>query len=232
MYTNNLDRIGLGLGIERVAYDLNINLPCRSSVLANDYVIEAEELLPVLEQLATSGVEFSSLVDRNMAAFLASKMERHVQADLRDLDNKVDPHIPLIASVKILSTLQERVAKADFVDLAGAVATMIEPSVERFHSRTVRKRVRGGLKKATRTGRLSHLVGTINDPRNVAADAAAFKQASAAYAQTVMEDQWVEYEKTHREYFAREKGAQMAATVSGVITCIASILIFVFMMFF
>ena len=229
---NNLDRIGLGLGIERVAYDLNINLPCRSSVLANDYVIEAEELLPVLEQLATSGVEFSSLVDRNMAAFLASKMERHVQADLRDLDNKVDPYIPLIASVKILSTLQERVAKADFVDLAGAVATMIEPSVERFHSRTVRKRVRGGLKKATRTGRLSHLVGTINDPRNVAADAAAFKQASAAYAQTVMEDQWVEYEKTHREYFAREKGAQMAATVSGVITCIASILIFVFMMFF
>ena len=229
---NNLDRIGLGLGVERVAYDLNSNLPCRSPILTNDYVIEADQLLPALEHLATSGVEFSSLVDRNMAAFLASKMERHVQADLRDLDNKVDLHVPLIASVKILSTLQERVAKTDFVDLAGAVATMLGPSVERFHSRTVRKRVRDGLKKATRTGRLSHLVGTVNDPRNVAADAEAFKQASAAYAQTVMEDQWVEYEKTNREYFAREKGAQMAATVSGVITCIASVLIFVFMMLF
>ena len=47
-----------------------------------------------------------------------------------------------------------------------------------------------------------------------------------------MEDQRLEYEKTHREYFAREMGAQMSATVSGVITCIASVLIFVVMMFF
>ena len=116
--------------------------------------------------------------------------------------------------------------------LSGAVATLLEPSVERFHCRTGRYRIRGGVEKATRTGRLSHLVGAVNDPRNVAADAGAFQQAATAYAQTVMEDQWVEYEKTHREYFAREKGAQMAATVSGVITCIASILIFVFMMFF
>ena len=72
----------------------------------------------------------------------------------------------------------------------------------------------------------------INDPRDVAADAGAFQQATAVYARTVMEDQRLEYEKTHREYFAREMGAQMSATVSGVITCIASVLIFVVMMFF
>lgn len=228
----NTDRIGLGLGIERVAYDLNPNLPCRSPILANDYVVETNGLLPALEHMAVSGVEFTSLVDRNIAAFLASKMARQVQADLRDLDNKVDPHVSLIASVKILSTVQDRVSKTEFVDLAGAVSTMLEPSVKRFHSRTVRKRVRNGLKKATRSGRLARLVEAIDDPRDVAADAGAFQQATAAYARTVMEDQRLEYEKTHREYFAREMGAQMSATVSGVITCIASVLIFVVMMFF
>ena len=226
------DRIGLGLGIERVAYDLNPNLPCRSPILANDYVVEANGLLPALEHMAVSGVEFTSLVDRNIAAFLASEMARQVQADLRDLDNKVDPHVSLIASVKILSTVQDRVSKTEFVDLVGAVSTMLEPSVKRFHSRTVRKRVRDRLKKATRSGRLARLVEAINDPRDVAADAGAFQQATAVYARTVMEDQRLEYEKTHREYFAREMGAQMSATVSGVITCIASVLIFVVMMFF
>lgn len=226
------DRIGLGLGIERVAYDLNPNLPCRSPILANDYVVEANGLLPALEHMAMSGVEFTSLVDRNIAAFLASEMARQVQADLRDLDNKVDPHVSLIASVKILSTVQDRVSKTEFVDLVGAVSTMLEPSVKRFHSRTVRKRVRDRLKKATRSGRLARLVEAINDPRDVAADAGAFQQATAVYARTVMEDQRLEYEKTHREYFAREMGAQMSATVSGVITCIASVLIFVVMMFF
>ena len=92
--------------------------------------------------------------------------------------------------------------------------------------------MREGLKKATRSGRLSRLVEVVNDPRYVVADAKAFRQAVAVYAQMVMEDERLEYEKTHRDYFAREMGAQMSSTVSGFITCIASVLIFVTMMFF
>jgi hypothetical protein len=229
---NSADRIGLGLGLERVAYDLNPNLPCQSPLLASDYVVEVSALLPALEYLAVNGVEFKELVDRNLSAFLASRLARQVTADLRDLDNKVDPHVSLIAAVKILSTVQDRISKKEFVDLAGAVATMLEPSIKRFHSRTVRKRVREGLKKATRSGRLAKLVEAINDPRDVEADKRAFQQAAAVYGRTVMEDQRLAYEKTHREYFAREMGAQMASTVSGFITCIASVLIFVVMMFF
>ncbi len=229
---NSADRIGLGLGLERVAYDLNPNLPCQSPLLASDYVVEVSALLPALEYLAVNGVEFKELVDRNLSAFLASRLARQVTADLRDLDNKVDPHVSLIAAVKILSTVQDRISKKEFVDLAGAVATMLEPSIKRFHSRTVRKRVREGLKKATRSGRLAKLVEAINDPRDVEADKRAFQQAVAVYGRTVMEDQRLAYEKTHREYFAREMGAQMASTVSGFITCIASVLIFVVMMFF
>lgn len=229
---SNIDRIGLGLGIERVAYDLNPNLPCRSEIFANDYVVEVGGVLPALEHMALSGVELKTLVDRNGAAFLASKMARQVTADLRDLDNKVDPHVSLIASVKILATIQDRVSKREFVDLSGAIATMLEPSIKRFHSRTIRKRVRDGLKKATRTGRLVRLVEAVNDARDVQADNQAFQQAVAVYSQTVMEDQRLEYEKTHRDYFAREMGAQMSSTVSGFITCVASILIFIVMMFF
>jgi hypothetical protein len=229
---NSADRIGLGLGLERVAYDLNPNLPCQSPLLASDYVVEVSALLPALEYLAVNGVEFKELVDRNLAAFLASRLARQVTADLRDLDNKVDPHVSLIAAVKILSTVQDRISKKEFVDLAGAIATMLEPSIKRFHSRTVRKRVRDGLKKATRSGRLAKLVEAVNDPRDVEADKRAFQQAVAVYGRTVMEDQRLAYEKTHREYFAREMGAQMASTVSGFITCIASVLIFVVMMFF
>lgn len=228
---SNVDRIGVGLGIERVAYDLNPNLPCRSPTFAGDYVVDVSALLPAYEHMAVSGVELKNLVDRNTAAFLASKMARQVTADLRDLDNKVDPHISLIASVKILATVQDRVSKREYIDLAAGIATMLEPSIKRFHSRTVRKRVRDGLKKATRTGRLSRLVEAINDPRDVAADASAFQQATAVYARTVMEDQRLEYEKTHRDYFSREMGAQMAATVSGFITCVASVFIFIVMMF-
>lgn len=229
---NSADRIGLGLGLERVAYDLNPNLPCQSPLLASDYVVEVSALLPALEYLAVNGVEFKELVDRNLAAFLASQLTRQVTADLRDLDNKVDPHVSLIAAVKILSTVQDRVSKKQFVNLSGAVATMLEPATKRFHSRTVRKHVREGLKKATRSGRLAKLVEAINDPRNVEADKRAFQQAVAVYGRTVMEDQRLTYEKTHREYFAREMGAQMASTVSGFIACIASVLVFVVMMFF
>ena len=229
---SNVDRIGLGLGIERVAYDLNPNLPCRSPIFENDYVVEVVGMLPALEFIAVSTGELKSLVDRNGAAFLASKMAREVTADLRDLDNKVDPHVSLIAAVKILATIQDRVSKRDFVNLSGAIASMLEPSIKRFHSRSIRKQVRDGLKKATQNGRLSRLVDAVNDPRDVAADTNAFQQAVGVYSRTVMEDQRLEYEKTHRDYFAREMGAQMSSTVSGFITCVASVLIVIAMMFF
>jgi hypothetical protein len=228
----NVDRIGLGLGIERIAYDLNPNLPCRSPIFENDYVVEVAEMLPALEFIAVSKGELKSLVDRNGAAFLASKMGRHVTADLRDLDNKVDPYVSLIAAVKILATIQDRVSKHDFVELSGAVASMLEPAIKRFHSRSIRKRVGGGLEKATRHGGLSSLVYAINNPHDVAADTNAFQQAVAVYSRTVMEDQRLEYEKTHRDYFAREMGAQMSSTVSGFFTCVASVLIVIAMMYF
>lgn len=226
---SNVDRIGVGLGIERVAYDLNPNLPCRSPILANDYVVDVTGLLPALESVVTSGGQLKALVDRNMAAFLASRMARQITADLRDLDNKVDPHVALIAAVKILATVQDRINKREFVDLAAGIAGLLEPSIKRFHSRTVRNRVREGLRKAMRTGRLSRLVEAVSDPRDLHADASAFQQAVAVYARTVMEDKRLEYEKTHRDYFAREMGAQMASTVSGFLAAITSVLILIVM---
>ena len=229
---SNADRIGLGLGLERVAYDLNPNLPCKSPIFESDYVVEVSDYLPALEKIVVSTGELKELVDRNGAAFLASKMARQVTPDLRDLDNKVDPHVSLIASVKILTTIQDRVANREFVDLCAVVSSMLEPSIKRFHSRTVRKRVREGLKKATRGGRLSRLVEVVNDPHYLVADTKAFQQAIAGYARTVLEDQRLEYEKKHRDYFAREMGAQMSSTVSGFITGVALVLIFVAMMFF
>ena len=226
---SSVDRIGVGLGIERVAYDLDPNLPCRSPVLANDYVVDVAGLLPALESVVTSGRQLKSLVDRNVAAYLASRVGRQITADLRDLDNKVDTHVALIAAVKILATVQDRINKKEFPDLAGGVASLLEPSIKRFHSRTVRKRVRDGLRKAMTSGRLSRLVEAVSDPRDLHADASAFQQAVAVYARTVMEDKRLEYEKTHRDYFAREMGAQVAATVSGGLSLMASILILILM---
>lgn len=229
---SNVDRIGLGSGLERVAYDLNPNLPCKSPIFNDGYVVDVSGYLPALEFIAVSSGELKSLVDRNGAAFLASKMTHEITAELRDLDNKVDPHVELIACVRILSRIQDGVAKKEFVQLCHAIASLLEPSIERFHSRTVRERVRERLKRVTRGGQLSRLVDVVNDSRDAIADSKAYQQAVAVYARTVMENQRLDYEKTHRDYFAREMGARMSSIVSGIITCIMSVLILIGMMFF
>ena len=126
---SNVDRIGVGLGIERVAYDLDANLPCRSPLLTTDYVVEPSALLPAFEAQAAAGGQVKSLVDRHIAAFLASKITRQVTSDLRDLDNQVDPHVAFIASVKILATVQDRISKKDFPALASAVAGLLDPTI-------------------------------------------------------------------------------------------------------
>src|SRR3546814_7768561 len=70
-----MDRTGMGYGMERVAYELNPNLPCRSPLFEADYVSDISELLPALDRLAERGVEIRNLIDRHIGAFIATRFK-------------------------------------------------------------------------------------------------------------------------------------------------------------
>src|SRR3546814_19923304 len=100
-----MDRTGTGYGMERVAYELNPNLPCRSPLFEADYVSDIGELLPAFDRLAERGVEIRHLLDRHAGAFIATRFKGALGSELRAVDNRNDSPVSLVASIRILALI-------------------------------------------------------------------------------------------------------------------------------
>jgi hypothetical protein len=228
----NMERPGLGLGTERVAYDLNPNMPCLSPIFSDDFVVDASDLPAAYERLAARGGEgIKNLVDAQVAAFFSSRYSGQLTAEYRDLANQADPHVAMIAGIRIVSIMQERLSNRPLPAVCALVASMLEPTITRFHSRTIRRRVRESLKRTIKTGRLVSLLGVADNVNEINADKNAFNQAVAVFAQGVAEARRQDYERENRTELSKATGAQVASFVSGMITSIAALLIFVVQIF-
>lgn len=95
----SLQRRGLGTGLERIAYDLNPQLPCLSSLFERDYVLDIEYLLPAYERLAASGFKGRRLIDQHVASFVAARSKRPLSNDFRNIDNTDQPYVFEIAQI-------------------------------------------------------------------------------------------------------------------------------------
>jgi hypothetical protein len=228
----NLERPGLDLGPERVAYDLNPNMPCLSPIFSDDFVVDANDLPTAYERLAARGGEaIKNLVDTQVAAFISSRYGGQLTTEYRDLVNQADPNVAMIAGIRIVSVMQERLSNRPLPALCALVASLLEPTITRFHSRTIRRRVRESLKRTIKSGRLVSLLGVADNTNEINADTNAFNQAVAVFAQGVAEARRQDYERENRTELSKATGAQVASFVSGLITSIAALLIFVVQIF-
>ena len=90
-------RTASGEGIERVIYDLNPTLACQSSLIDAYYVLDINSVLPALDWLAANQDDVRYLIDRHLAAFIATHFSGLRGSEMRDLDNQADPNLPASA---------------------------------------------------------------------------------------------------------------------------------------
>src|SRR3546814_3767703 len=91
------------------------------------------ELLPAFDRLAQRGVEIRNLIDRHVGAFISVRFKGALGSELRDVDNRSNPYVSLVAAVRVLALIQERVAPRSFPHLSALAATLLEPAVDRYH---------------------------------------------------------------------------------------------------
>ncbi len=222
-----LSRTSTGEGIERVIYDLNGNVPCKSPLVEAYYIIEMDQLLPAMELMAGSGSGARHLVDRHIAAFIATHFTNHRGNELRDLDNQADPHLPTLASVRLLSLVQEKSRRVmPYPKLCALAVKVLEPTVKRFHNRQTRKRILKAMGDAGESGRLLELLTVVDNVEILNTDERRFHEAMREYSEASHQLIQLESDIHNRTNIARELGAQASSFVSGVVTTIAFIGIF------
>lgn len=216
-----LMRTNLGFGLERVVYELNPDMPCRSPLFERDYVATLEHILPALDRVsAERDGDVKRLIDRDIAAYISAHFRRSVSGDLADLDGE-DEAVATVAQIRLLAMLQDSLARGKpFPELSRAAVKILQPAIEKFNSRSTRKRITQTMLKASKEGRLQTLVTVIANPAELDADAAGYLKATNEFTKSVVETITLRRNIKNQSTIAANVGGQFSSGIAGIIAAL------------
>jgi len=101
-----------------------------------------------------------------------------------------------------------------------SASKLLEPAISRFHSRDRRKKIRGKLRKAAKSGRLQELLNVIDDTKEVAEDKGGFDQASMEYTRATQSLIMLMRDIHNKPKLAEEYGGQLSVATA-LLGCVA-----------
>jgi hypothetical protein len=217
MMRAHLERAEPGFGLERCLYELNPSMPCLSPMLAGRYILELDELLRALEEIAGSPDRPRDPVDRHVAAFILARRGTLEDAPMVGLLSQDERH-RATALLTIFCELQALTRVVPLPKLCAWIAETLEPAVARFNSRTVRERMAEEMKKQAATGVFKNLYTLVQNQNLAARDATAFQMARREFARITRDLAVREEELETREEVARSLGRQLAAVAASVLS--------------
>jgi len=178
-----LERPSPGYGVERALYELNAGAPCLSSMIDREYAMTPADVLRAVEAVAASRNpgEQREPIDRHIAAYLLAHQRKINDRFFSLLTPSTPPGQRAIAILSIYGDVQRRNNVEPLPQLANWLAGMLEPSMERFHRRSLRDRIYADIKRAAKKGMLDQMVGIVDDAAVIEKDEKAFSEARGEY---------------------------------------------------
>ncbi len=216
---------GPGYGVERVLYELNPFLPCRSSLVSDSYVYSLRDLLPALEKVVEETGKLPRFVDRHIAAFIASRIGGSIDVQLADLEHSTGASASAkIGMMGLLAKVQHEYPGQLTPHLTQWLARELDSAVSRYHSRTLRAKMQQRLDQVATSGSLVELYGLLANRNTVKKDERGRNMAKREYAEAQREIRRLESEEFQVE--AKRTGWRLAAGISLSIGVLATIVVF------
>jgi len=188
-----IERPGPGYSVERVLYELDSGMPCRSELIGDFYVTSLKDLLPAIDA-ALPGAEAGTVpMDRHIAAFAAAKLSKPIERELTLLANPADQSGYRMGVLRLIAALQRQHPNHDLPRLAETMLTLLKPVVDSFHRIEARSDVRNKLERCTAQSDFVQMAELLDeDGAYRMSDIQGFEQAKATYAILEQEAQWLE----------------------------------------
>lgn len=216
---------GPGYGVERVLYELNPFLPCRSKLVASSYVYSLRDLLPALDKVVEETGNLGKLVDRHIAAFIASRIKGSLDNQLALLEHTTGVSVGAkIGMTGLLAKVQNEYQHQMTPNLSNWLVEELQPAVKRYNSKSLRKRISDKLDQIAVTGNLIELYQTLSNKNIVTKDEKALTKAKREYTDSIREIKRLESEEFQFE--AKRTGWRIAAGISLVIGTVTTIGVF------
>jgi len=217
-----------GFGIERIVYEMNPKLHCLSPTIEAEYVIEAGDVLTALERVSEKRKDDDFQVDRHLAAFIATRY-RGAGTDWFDALHHQDPAQRVLGALYLLARLQSFKGPTAVPALAHRLGRQLPLVIDRYHSRTRRKRLKAELPKVVGKGNLGDMLTFVDNAADRVRDIQGFQQALRDHAVIDRELDLLHLEAPRRPERAAELGARYAATTASLLAWIIALSVIVTM---
>ena len=157
------DRTGVGAGLERCLYELNTGLACQSALASNGCPISLTRLVSSLDRTAAAdSMPIDALLDRHVAAFIASRDKSFEKYLLRV--SRLEPDSPLrtLEIVSVFARLQKGLRMGPLHGLSAATARSLQPLIDRLKSTVRREILTRNLSRLVSTGDIGSILNGLN----------------------------------------------------------------------
>ncbi|MEE8270556.1 MAG: serine/threonine protein kinase [Alphaproteobacteria bacterium] len=203
-----------GYGLERCLYELNPSMPCISPILKGVYVVDVAGLLGTLERVAGDADRPGEPIDRHIAAFLLSRKGAVGSRTIEALAVDAPAERRCVAFVESFDELQRKAQAPPLPNLCQWVASMIGPAFERYHSRTLRDRLRDEIGRLVTDGQFGPLRGLVGSATLIQRDAIAFDRARRLHVHAGRVIALRQRELENKAVIAGAVGRQAAAIIA------------------
>jgi hypothetical protein len=188
-----IERPGPGYSVERVLYELDAGMPCRSELIGDYYVTSLKDVLPAIDA-ALPGAEAGTMpVDRHICAFVAAKLSKPIERELTLIANPADQSGYRMGILRLLAAVQRQHPNHDLPRLAETLLELTKPVVESFHRLQSRSDIRNKLERFAARSDFVQMAELLDEDGPLRqTDILAFEQAKSAYAEMENEAQWLE----------------------------------------
>lgn len=207
----------IGYGIERVLYEVNQSLPCHSPLIAQDYVLLIEHVLPALDKAASSADTNQRPIDRHIAAFIAARFDQDILPHLKALASDARD-TSVIGLLSLYAFLQWKLREQQFLGLSSWVGGLLGPAINSYHNRITRGDIEKEIPRLVRKGSLPELFDLVDNADRRKDDREGYAEAQAEWLAAEEEVNDIEGAGDERITKAERAGQQAAAVISIVIT--------------
>ncbi|RMF08821.1 MAG: hypothetical protein D6763_09155 [Alphaproteobacteria bacterium] len=215
----------LGLGLERVLYELNKSLPCLSPKVREVYVDGLRKLLLGLEAAAAKGDLGINLVDRHIGAFIARQSDAFETALARLENSSQRPELYMFETLRLFGALQQKYYPHPLKQVAGGFRAALKRAVDQFKSKSRRKQVLDAVGALLDQGNLVQIARDLNIAALRSRDQKEFRNASDYYRRLSRALEQLERPFTAFDPRMRALGNQYMAYVAVLVLLIATSLV-------
>lgn len=215
---------GPGYGVERLLYQLNPALPCRSELVGGVYIDNIRDLLPVLDRTVEKRGELSPLVDRHLTAFIAARIKGQIDRVLSRLESAGGASLDMkLGVLRLFAKMQATYGPDEVPFLTQWLAVELEQTVQRINGRSMREELRKRLSAVGQGGSLVQLNAYLNNETMLKRDEAGRRGAQREFSAAAREISQLESHEFQES--AQRLGWRIASGISGTVSLAAMALV-------